>query len=138
MGTGYVLAVVRPPEGEAKFGKATVLEPMPDMGRIFTQIYWELRKRDGGMHPEVANKHAQEITSQPTATDVVEASTGLTFRIEPEDRAPNICPCCTGLVKFGVHAFAGREDAYCTGCYTWDRSTPGCLPGNSAHTSLND
>jgi hypothetical protein len=33
----------------------------------------------------------------------------------------------------GETAYSHDPDAYCQGCYTWDRNTVQCLPANSGH-----
>lgn len=58
---------------------------------------------------------------------------GYMFRTDPASNPPNVCPCCHGLVRPGDHQAAGLEDAYCLGCFTWQRDVPKCLPENSAH-----
>jgi hypothetical protein len=136
MGAGFVLSIIQPPEGEAKYGKATVSEPLP-RGRLFTLAYWALRNRDGWMHPEVANRYAEQVMSKGLGKESVETGTGLHFRVDAVENAPHICPCeggCGRLVLPDDHAYADAEDAYCDGCFTWDRNTPACLPANSAHT----
>ncbi|MER6605707.1 hypothetical protein ABT282_07275 [Streptomyces sp. NPDC000927] len=87
----FVLSVVSPPDGEAKYGKAEVLPPVSDREELFTQIYWTLRKRNGWMHPEVANKHAEGVWLADTGSDV--PCEGLTFRIDEVENAPHVCPC---------------------------------------------
>lgn len=57
---------------------------------------------------------------------------GHTFRIDPSEFPPNVCPCCSALVRPGEHAFAGDDEAYCTGCGPWSDG-PQCLPANTAH-----
>jgi hypothetical protein len=136
VGTGFVLSVIQPPKGEAEYGKATVSEPHADRGKLFTLAYWAIRKRDGWLHPEVANRSAEPILSMAVGEEVVEAHTGLRFRIDSAENAPHPCPCedgCGRLVLPDQHAYADAEDAYCLGCFTWDRNTPACLPANSAH-----
>lgn len=131
----FVLSVVRPPEGEARYGKATVSDPTPDRGKLFTLTYWALRKRDGWMHPEVANRYAEQVMCADIGQEMVETSTGLRFRTDKAEDAPHVCPCdnCSRLVLPTDHAYASADDAYCLGCFTWDRNIPACLPENSAH-----
>lgn len=66
--------------------------------------------------------------------ELVYADSGHVFRIDPFEFPPNVCPCCSGLVRPTDHASAGQDVAYCLGCFTWDRNVPACLPENSAHT----
>lgn len=53
-----------------------------DRRDLFKAVYWQLRERDGWMHPEVANKFASEFMLKPDGTEMTEPSTGMTFRIE--------------------------------------------------------
>jgi hypothetical protein len=106
----YVLSVVRPPEGGAAFGTATVLDPVHDFGAFATALTHEL-----------------------TGTERVHTGTGLTFRIDHADRAPNACGCCGRLVLPSDHALAGSDDAHCLGCYTWSSNNIGCDPHHTAH-----
>lgn len=109
--------------------------PLPKE-ELFTLAYWALRKRDGWMHPEVANRYAEQVMSKNVGEESVETGTGLYFRVDSADSAPHACPCdgCGRLVLPDDHAYATAEDAYCLGCFTWSRDIPACLPENSAHT----
>ncbi|MBD3004607.1 hypothetical protein [Streptomyces sp. 5-10] len=127
----FVLSVVKPPEGEAKYGKAEVCEPVAERGKLFTQVYWALRERNGWMHPEVANKHAEGVYLIDTGSTVT--CEGLTFRIDKAENAPHACPCCGRLVLPDDHSFAAPRDADCLGCFTWEVDAPAHLPQNSAH-----
>lgn len=128
----FVLSYVVPPVGGAAFGKSTVLEPVHTMDAVHRRIMYILIN-DQDIYVRQAADFATTVTHELTGTERVHTGTGTTFRIDPEDRAPNACPCCGRLVLPGDHAFAGSEDAYCLGCYTWD-DTPACLPENSCHT----
>lgn len=131
----FVLSYVLPPADGAAFGKATVFDPLPERKNLHTLAYRALTRSNPHMDLGMASRYAEQIMRKDTGTECVEASTGITFRIDHEDRAPNACPCCGRLVKWGDHVFAGSDDAYCLGCYTWDRNTPQCLPENSAHSA---
>ncbi len=63
---------------------------------------------------------------------------GLIFRTDPAESAPHPCPCCLRLVLPTDHEQASLEDAYCLGCFTWDRNTAQCLPANSAHPATEE
>jgi hypothetical protein len=130
----FVLSYVLPPEGGAAYGKAEVCEVVTEQQQAADVAGNLLILRDV---PTLAARRFcnDNLAHADTGTDVKHAATGITFRIDPENRAPNACPCCGRLVKWGDHAFAGSDDAYCDGCYTWDRNVPGCLPENTAHTA---
>lgn len=128
----YVLSIVLPPEGGAAFGKAMVFETVPTIGMISLSGPGYLFN-----HPEIIDRESarlalQMVGSAGTGSEVTHK--GVTFRIDPADRAPNACPCCGRLVLFGDHALAGSDDAYCLGCFTWKRGMTPCLPENTAHT----
>ncbi|MCP9209570.1 hypothetical protein [Streptomyces cucumeris] len=131
----FVLSVIQPPEGEARYGKATVSTPVPERKNLHTIAYWAMRKHSPHMHPDEISRYAGQIANKKTGEVAVEASTGLAFRVDEEEDAPHACPCCERLVLPEDHAHASAEDAYCLGCFTWDRNTEQCLPGNSAHAS---
>lgn len=130
----YVISYVQPPKDGAAFGKATVSDPLPERQNLHTVAYWALRKCDPCMHPDVVNRYAKQIMRKDLGVESVEASTGLIFRIDDADNPPNVCPCCGRLNKPGEDAFAGVEDAYCLGCFTWKRGMTACLPANTAHS----
>lgn len=127
----YVLSVVFPPVDGAKHGKAAVMEPV-------TQLqYAGDVAGDKLIASEIPTLEARafgnELARLGTGVNVLHKETGLTFRVEPVRAAPHPCPCCGGLVLVDDHAYAHDEDAYCLGCFTWDRNVSPCLPGNSAH-----
>lgn len=127
----YVLSIVRPPENGAAFGKAWIL---PGTGAVWTTARAAGNVLHHGHLVGEADTAAfvTDLENAPVGTPRTHTPTGLTFRIDPADNPPNVCPCCGRLVKPGDHAFAGQEDALCTGCYTWDDSTQ-CLSENTAH-----
>jgi hypothetical protein len=128
----YVLSIVRPAVAPAAFGKSEVMEPVI-LIQFAADMAGDFLIRNG--EPTIAARtFANSLAHSATGTQVQHKPTGLTFRIDPEDRTPNVCPCCGRLVKWGDHAFAGSDDAYCLGCYTWDRNADPCLPENTAHT----
>lgn len=129
----FVLSYVLPPAEGAAFGKATVLSPVRYTAHAAVAMSLVLQQRGQFTHTQ-AKRLALSLGRAETGTEWTEPQTGITFRIDPEDRTPNACPCCGRLVKWGDHAFAGSDDAYCLGCFTWDRNTPQCLPENSAHS----
>jgi DNA-directed RNA polymerase subunit RPC12/RpoP len=117
----FVLSVIQPPEGEAKYGKVTVSEPLPK-GKLFTLAYWAIRERDGWMHPEVANWFAAQVMSRGVGRELVETGTGLHFRIDRADNAPYICASCGRLVppeeaeETRTHSRGGERNELCPGC----------------------
>jgi hypothetical protein len=132
----FVLAAVRPSEGEAKYGKALVPEqdPFTTAGSAIRLLIWIFSQEAS---VPVTLGEAREIGRgliDAPGREIRHSPTGLTFRIDPADKAPHACPCCGRLVLPEDHAYAAAEDAYCLGCFTWDRNTPACLPANSAHT----
>lgn len=129
----FVLSVVTPPEGAAKYGKATVSNPFPERDQLHTVAYWAMRKRAPWMHPDEISRYAGQVTTKVVGAETVEASTGLRFRVDTAEDAPHPCSCCQRLVLPTVHALAHADDAVCTGCFTWDRNIPACLPESSAH-----
>jgi hypothetical protein len=132
----YVLVFTLPPVNGAAFGKAAVFDPCPERRNLHTLAYRALRKHNPHMDMGTASRYAEQITRKDTGTECVETSTGITFRIDTEDKAPNACPCCGRLVKWGDHAFAGSDDAYCDGCYTWgDDAKISCDPNHTAHAN---
>lgn len=127
----YVLSVIRPPVEPAAFGQADVSDPVALVQHaadiagdsLIGEGVGTLEARDFG------NALAHELVG----TERTHTGTGVTFRIDPADNPPNVCPCCGRLSRPGEHAFAGLEDALCLGCYTYSGVTQ-CLPTNSAHT----
>jgi hypothetical protein len=130
----FVLSYTLPPVNGAAFGKATVLEP-DSKAEVFDQVSAFMTEHFGSMGPvNVVGSLAHKLATAPTGTIIHDPSTGADFRIDPEERAPHACPCCDRLVEIDEGgAFAGHPDAYCGGCYTWDRNVPGCLPENTCH-----
>ena len=129
----FVMSYVLPPANGATFGKAEVCEMVSEKQQAADVAGNLLILRDV---PTLAARRFcnDNLAHADTGTDVKHAATGITFRIDHVDRAPNACPCCGRLVKWPDNPFAGSDDAYCDGCYTWDRNTPQCLPENSCHT----
>lgn len=129
----FVLSYILPPEGGAKYGKATVQDfQHPAHAAAAARDVLIAR----GVERSEAARFSLTLARKNTGTDWVHTGTGLTFRIDPDDRQPNACPCCGRLVKFDDHAFAGSDDAYCLGCYTWgDDSKISCDPNHSAHAN---
>jgi hypothetical protein len=129
----FVLSYVLPPEGGAKYGKATVQDfqhPANAAAAVRDVLI------EHGVKRAEAVKFGLMLAQEGYSTNWEYTGTGLVFRIDPEDRAPNACPCCGRLVQFGDHAFAGSDDAYCLGCYTWgDDAKIGCDPNHSAHAN---
>lgn len=128
----FVLSIVLPPVEGAAFGKATVFEPVHQLGLIPVAGSAFLFRRPEIIDRESARMALAMVTHAPLTTEVTHK--GVTFRIDPAERPPNVCPCCGRLVKPGDHSNAGDEDALCLGCFTWKRGVPQCLPANSAHT----
>lgn len=131
----FILSAIRPPEGETKYGKAVTpgRDPFESVAGATKAVTWVLANRTpGSVVPSVARGIAQEVMESP-GREFRHAATGLTFRVDPEGEAPHPCPCCERLVMPDDHAYAGAEDAYCLGCFTWSRDIEACLPENSAH-----
>jgi hypothetical protein len=129
----YVLSYVQPPKDGAAFGKAVVLDPRKHTSHTAVQVSAVLREHNPHMTRSEADRYGLQIARKDLRVESVESSTGLRFRIDSEDRAPNVCPCCGRLVDFGDHVLAGSDDAYCLGCFTWKRGMTPCLPENTAH-----
>jgi hypothetical protein len=121
----FVLSVVRPPEGGAKYGKATVYEGL--RSRLWAANKGaDLLIEAGVPEQEARNFGAYDLWYPVTVgTFVDHEGTGLTFRVDRAGEAPTVCSCCGGLVLNGR--------ARCHGCSPWDSNTPACLPENSAH-----
>lgn len=130
----FVLSYVLPPAEGAAFGKATVLSPVRYTAHAAVAMSLVLQQRGQFTHTQ-AKRLALSLGRAETGTEWTEPQTGITFRIDPADQAPHACPCCGRLVLPTDHAYAHDEDAYCLGCFTWDRNTPQCLPENSAHST---
>lgn len=128
----YVLTVIHPPVAPAVYGKAEVSE-----ARSLVQYAADLAGQmliDGGVRTLPARFFANHLANEPFGMPYVHDDTGLAFRIDPADNAPHPCPCCSRAVFPGDHADAHMDDAYCTGCFTWNRGDVQCLPANTAHT----
>lgn len=133
----FVLSFVLRPVGEALHGRSTVLDPV-SYRRQAAETEAVRVLIEHGMRKDDAGYFGHSLYLARTSADVLEPVTGITFRIDPAGRAPNSCPCCGRLVKWGDHAFAGSDDAYCLGCYTWDFGSEPCLPENTAHPHKED
>lgn len=132
----WVLSVIQKPEGGAAYGKAETfhghLNPLR-ASREAAEILIE-----AGVPGEDADRFgAYDLwPAARKGISVTHDGTGLTFRIDEAENAPHSCPCedgCGRLVLPTDHPYADAEDAFCPGCFTWDRNTPACLPGNTAH-----
>lgn len=128
----YVMSHVVPPVGGAAFGQAKVTERVPSIDWAAQCAALVLRTRHSRTVEDAKALHDRLIAA-PTGTDVTDEPTGLVFRIDTVEDAPHACPCCGRLVLPTDHAYAHADDAYCLGCFTWDRNVPQCLPENSAH-----
>jgi hypothetical protein len=128
----FVLSYVRPATDGAKYGKATVEEPV-------THLQYALDKAgdvliEAEVRTMAARLFGNAMCTTPTGTEVTHEDTGIVFRIDPTGEAPNACGCCGRLVRPGDHAFAGTEDAFCDGCYTWGEAGKiPCSPHHTAH-----
>lgn len=69
----------------------------------------------------------------PLGAELEYEESGHIYRIDSSQYPPNICSCCSALVRPGDSLYAGDDDTYCDGCYPYARETPQCLPANSAH-----
>lgn len=129
----YVLSIIQPPEGGAAYGKALVSVPRSD--RELVALFAVAQLTLEGVPRTDAALFALGLLeeSERLGTEVTHTGTGLTFRIDDADTPPNVCPCCSRLVKPEDAMFAGMDDTLCDGCYTWHRTTPQCLPANTAH-----
>lgn len=130
----FVLSYVKLPRDGARYGKATVNEPEP-LTEVFDQVQKVHTEFFGKMPATRVTGSVAYRLAHSTGTDVHDPATGITFRLDHADRAPNVCPCCGRLVKFGDHAFAGTDDAYCDGCYLWGEKKIECHPDNTAHAN---
>lgn len=130
----YVLSVIHPPVTPAAFGKAEVWPPVGDPSYAAETVVTVLL--NAPYHPTIteAREFAHALKRELPGTQRCHTQTGLTFRIDPADTPPNACPCCGRLVAPEDAMFAGEDDTLCDGCYTWYRTTPQCLPANTAHT----
>jgi hypothetical protein len=130
----YVLSVIHPPVAPATFGRAVVSVPV--LSHALAAEFAVKPLMDAGLTYDEATHFASTVwlDSEHPGAVLTHEATGLSFRIDPTDNAPHPCPCCGRLVVPSDHAYAHDPDAYCLGCYTWDRNTEGCLPANTAHT----
>jgi hypothetical protein len=128
----FVLSYTLPPVGGAKYGKARTLEIAEKPHAIAAATEVLVARR---IDRYEAERYALALARKDTGTNWVHTATGIVFRIDPADRAPNSCPCCGRLVLPGDHALAGTEDAYCLGCFTWKRGMAPCSPHESAHAN---
>lgn len=94
----------------------------PASARVFGQALLTEYTRANSALPE----------GHPLGAELVHES-GHTYRIDDSGFPPNICPCCSALVRPDASLYAGDDDTYCDGCYPYARETPQCLPANSAH-----
>jgi hypothetical protein len=127
----FVLSYTSAPEGGAAFGKTTEMRDLGHAAQVAVAIREVLIFRKVDRTEAVA--FALNTVRSFYGEDRMHEGTGLTFRYHQATEAPHPCPCCGRLVKLDEHANATHEDAYCTGCYTWSRSTEPCLPANTAH-----
>lgn len=127
----YVLSVIHPPVDGAAFGVSSVLEGVSM--RQYAADGAGAALIELGVRTLEAREFANMLARELLGTECMHGGTGLTFRIDDASSPPNVCPCCSRLVKPGDHADAGMEDAYCLGCFTWNRGDVQCLPANTAH-----
>lgn len=132
----FVLSAIRPPEGGARYGKA-VLCYFASAGSAIELVGGLFSQSSDADRSEEAKEIALGLVDAP-GREIRHDGTGLTFRVDPLSSAPHPCPCCGRLVLPDDHAYADAEDAFCPGCFTWDRNVPACLPENSAHANSND
>lgn len=128
----FVLSVTRAPVNGAAFSPSQTLGPM-SLGAVAREAVWLMGGSPFSIPAEEAKRFALSLTRKEHGTLWAHTPTGLIFRIDPATEAPHPCPCCTRLVLPTDHEQAGLEDAYCLGCFTWDRDVSACLPANSAH-----
>lgn len=131
----FVLSIVHAPLNGAAYGKAVVLDPVEYCAQASYAVARALINAPQHVPAKRAKAWAKRYfdTDYVTGTGHTHQLTGLTFRIDRDDHAPNACPCCGRLVNFQDHALAGSDDAYCLGCFTWERGAEPCLPENTAH-----
>lgn len=134
----YVLTVIHPPEGGAAYGKAEVRAPITN---VVDTSHAAFRVMVGRARPGMAWGQADQYRAILVSAAIrdghgeVTVPSGFTFRIDPADNPPHPCPCdgCGRLVLPTDHAYADAEDAYCLGCFTWNRGDVQCLPESTAH-----
>lgn len=128
----YVLAIVMPPVAPAAFGQATITEEVISADHAADVAGDVLIRME--VPTMTARRFGTELAQLGTGTTKQHPGTGVSFRIDPASTPPNVCPCCGRLVAPEDAMFAGEDDTLCDGCYTWHRTTPQCLPANTAHT----
>jgi hypothetical protein len=128
----YVLSVIQPPVAPAAFGQATVSEPV--IGEQHAADAAGDVLIDMGVRTLEARSFSIALAHELTGTLRTHTGTAVSFRIDSASTPPNVCPCCGRLVAPEDAMFAGEDDTLCDGCYTWHRTTPQCLPANTAHT----
>lgn len=133
----FVLSIVSPAEGDAKYGKAWISRPLEVKSDLRTPAHTALRRRNPHMTIDEASRYAGQIVAKDPGAVSVESSTGLLFRIDTEENAPHLCPCCGRLVLRDDHRYADTENAHCLGCFTWEVDAPPHLPENSAHSTTD-
>jgi hypothetical protein len=126
----YVLSYVRPDRTAAMVEGDPFTTPGSSIRFVIRAFAME-RLTSATM--EDARHLGRSLLAAP-GTEITHEPSGLVFRIDPQEFPPNVCPCCSALVRPGDHAMAGTEDAYCLGCFTWSRTAPQCLPANTAHS----
>lgn len=132
----YTLSIIAPPMEGAGFGRAmthpNLRHPVDIAGavRAYINVLWP----ETGISRQ--DRFPRTVADAENGTYHTHEASGMTFRVDPDDRPPHPCPCCTRLVVPTDHAYADADDAYCLGCWG-DTITPGCLPQNSAHTTAN-
>ena len=136
MGAGFVLVVIRPAEGEAKYGKAAVHDGL--LNRLRAAQKGADVLIEAGVPEQEAHDFAAYDLWRPTKVGVFveHAGSGFTFRIDTPDAEMHTCSCCGRLIW--------NSRAHCSGCCTRHRDTPACcvrdhgipacLPENSAHS----
>jgi hypothetical protein len=141
----FVLSAVRPPEGEAQYGKALVPEqdPFTVVGSAIRMVVWVFAQQSAPVTVGEAREIGRNLMDAP-GREIRHSGTGFTFRLHKVGKygeVPHPCPCdddgntCGRLVLPTDHALAADEDAYCLGCYPWDRNIPACLPKSTGHAT---
>lgn len=122
----FVLSIVRPDKTAEMHRSMTALQVRNMVHNFLMGL--------PGIPAETAWQTGVELSESEFGTEITLPEQQVSLRIDSPDFPPNICPCCGTLVRPKDHALAGDPDAYCLGCYPWDRNVPACLPANSAHT----
>lgn len=137
----YTLTVIHPPISGAAYGKALTLDPVDGLAAIHRRVSYILAT-DHFVPDAEASDFASTLTRNAVVppvrgTRLHHTQTGLVFVVDDAENAPHPCPCddCGREVRFIDHAYADAEDAYCTGCFTWNRDGVQCLPENTAHSA---